>query len=354
MTLPPRPPSDAEAAVVLSAEGVATAFREGRVDGPLGPLAPMAARLTPRALVLETPGAVLKLRRPRRVLGLDLTTRTLRTWATEQELWIGRRASPHVYLGDASLRWEGERFTLVPGLLQGEPVVAMNRLDDFGWADLWLASGPTDAEPLRELLGRVATFHEEAPMHRAYDGWGAPERVPERWREALRALDGPPGAEPLLAPEARAYLAEETEGWLEVLAGHLVHRVMEGRIRHLHADLRLEHLHLGDEPAIIDPGEGDDDEHWGDTAEDVAMIGLELDAAGRPDLAEQALDIYAGQTWDRTLRYVTPLFKRLAAVRRAAAERALADEGAPAQRASTLAHARSLAELALAYGAWPG
>ena len=178
------PPGDPAS---LTTEHLVAAFRRGEIIGPRGPLVASAAQVTARSVLLMTAGTVLKLRRPRRVLGLDMTTRTLRTWAAEQETWIGRRVSPGLYLEDVSLRFDEDGFALVPGLLRGEPAVAMTRLDEETRADALMAEA-ADVERLRPALERIAAFHEEAPIHRDYDGWGAPGRMRERWREALAAL----------------------------------------------------------------------------------------------------------------------------------------------------------------------
>lgn len=339
------PPPSADESAALTPDALIAAFRAGRITGPRGALEPSACLVTPRSILLMTPESVLKLRRPRRWLGLDLTTRTLRTWAVEQELWVGRRAAAHVYLGDASLHWDGADYALVSGLLRGEPLVAMRRLPDARRLDHLVLAGDLDAEALRPLLTALAAFHEEAPDDRSHAGWSAPDRVATRWRAALMALDDAPGD--VLSPEGRAHLAAETAGWLEELADTLAHRVTEGRVRHLHGALRLDHLYLTDPIGVIDPLEGDDDAHWGDTAEDLAVTALELHAAGAPDLAAGALDLYAGLTFDRTLRYVTPLFRRLAAVRRAAEELALSREAAnEAERDALYARARFFLTLA--------
>lgn len=339
------PPPSADESAALTPEALIGAFRAGRVTGPRGPLTPSACLVTPRSVLLMTPESVLKLRRPRRWLGLDLTTRTLRTWAVEQELWVGRRAAAHVYLGDASLHWDGVDYTLVPGLLRGEPLVAMRRLPDDRRLDHLALAGDLDVEALRPLLTALAAFHEDAPDDRGHTGWSAPDRVATRWRAALAALDIAPAD--VLPPAHRDRLAAETAGWLDELADTLAHRVTEGRVRHLHGALRLDHLYLTDPVGVIDPLEGDDDAHWGDTAEDLAVTALELDAAGAHALAADALDVYAGLTFDRTLRYVTPLFRRLAAVRRAGEELALAREAADDTEREAL-HARARFFLTLA------
>ncbi|TNF32848.1 MAG: hypothetical protein EP329_09155 [Deltaproteobacteria bacterium] len=331
-------------AVVLTPERLLAAFRQGEVVGPKGPLVPSAARLTARSLLLMTPGSVLKLRRPRRVAGQDMTTRTLRAWGTEQELWIGRRVAPTTYLGDACLRFDGERYELVPTLLTAEPVVAMTRLPEDVRADV-LAPDAPDASVLRPVLDRIAAFHEASPVHRAHDGWGAPGRMRDRWREILGHLPAE-GPDAPLSPAARDHLAAETEAWLDALDGDLVHRVTEGRIRHLHGELRLEHLYLADPVGIIDPAEEGDARHWSDTAEDIAALTLELRALGRADLAQECLTVYGGLTYDRTLPHVAPFFERLVAARRAVDELALAPHVPDDERAACVARARFFAGLA--------
>jgi len=300
----------------LTTPALMEAFRAGRFVGQRGPITPHACVLTRRSLLLFTAGGtVLKLRRPRRLPDTDQRTRTLRTFWAEQELWIGRRAAPHVYLTDCALHWDGDSYTVVPGILRGEPLVAMRRLADEVRADRLVAEGAADVEALRPALAMVAAFHEASPVHRVHEGIGRPERTGERWREVLAALAAHPAAP--IAPEERARLAEETEEWLEACHGHLEHRVTEGRIRQVHGDLRLEHLYLEDPVALIDPAQAPTDFHWMDTGEELGLLAMELRALGRRDLADAALDVYAGLTLDRTLRYVAPIFERLQALRRA-------------------------------------
>lgn len=331
----------------LTTQGIVEAFREGRVHGQRGPVGVTAALLTPKSLlVFLTHGTVLKLRRPRRVLGVDQTTRSLRTYGAEQELWIGRRASPTVYLADCSLQHDGERYEIVPGVLGGEPLVAMRRLPEAGRLDALALDPATTSETLLPVAALLADFHEASPLHRSHDGHGRAGRSGERWSQALMSLATAPGAP--LTPDEHARLEAETAEWLAACAGHLEHRVTEGRIRHGHGDLRLEHLYLedGGGAALIDPSEAGDELHWMDTAEELGALGMELDAAGRHELSAEVLDLYAGLTQDRTLRYVTPIFKRLAAVRRAIQLMAEGDEGEP----DAAEKARYYVALALSYG----
>jgi aminoglycoside phosphotransferase family enzyme len=333
---------------------VINAFREGRIVGPAGQLKPSACVLTRRSVLLMTPRSVLKLRRPVTLEDNRNTTRAGRIADSEQELWIGRRASPGLYLGDCGIRLHPEGATLVSGIDPAlEPVVAMLRLPDAQCAREVLRDCGDPTARLRPLMLRIAAFHADAPLHRAHDGYGAPGRIAKRWQALVSSLP-----DPILGPDARNALIEQTGGWLTELEGTFAHRVMEGRLRHIHGGLRLEHIfldvtiHGSDETvAIIDPCEAGEDAHFTDTAEDVALLAVDLDAHGHRDVSDAVLDVYAGITGDRTLRSVTPFFKRLQALRRAGEiyADAQADSDA-AMRENGEQAARLCVDLAMRYG----
>ncbi len=335
----------------MSPMSVAQAFREGRILGPGGPLPGRSALLTRRSLLMFTDNSVLKLRRAVNVGGVDLTTRPLRLYSAERELFSGRLLAPDAYLADCSLMQTEAGYTLIPVVAQGEPLVAMWRQPLDLRCDRLVLGGGVSAERLHPLVNAVAAFHEAAPLERNHVGYGAPGRVRARWKEIVGALsattDADVGGAPApLSADALAALDQQTLAWLDRLDGTLVHRVTEGRVRDLHLALRLEHIYLTDPVVVLDPDERPEAYHWSDTAEDVAMFAVELDALGYPDVAAAALDYYAGLTYDRTLRWVTPLFKRLVALRRAADLWQEARE-APAEAGPELfARARMYAELA--------
>src|SRR6185369_14246400 len=68
-------------------------------------------------------------------------------------------------------------------------------------------------------------------------------------------------------------------------AARFAARVADGRIREGHGDLRLEHVYFLPHPVAIDCIEFNERFRCGDVAGEVAFLAMELELAGRPDLA---------------------------------------------------------------------
>jgi aminoglycoside phosphotransferase family enzyme len=313
-------------------------FRRGHVRGPEGLIGAERALLTRKSLLVFTRQSVLKLRRPRLVEGYDQSMMSVRYGMTARERWVGRRFAPGAYLEDCVLQvaWEPTGFDeegadevfiqLVPGLVEGEPVVAMCRLPDACRADVMLSEGRLDESDLTPFLERLVAFQAEAYCHRE-PPFGAGERPAERWRQTLRELDAAEGLFPSEA--ARARWVDETEGWLEAHAGTFAHRVMEGRVRETHGGVALEHIFLGTEhgPVLVDPEDGPDEARTIDIGEEIFRLAVELELAGARALGEEVLEQWAGLARDATLRKVGPFFRKLALARLAAEQvRAHRDE----------------------------
>lgn len=289
------------------------AFREGRIIGPNGPLVARRAMLTRKSLLLWTGQSVLKLRRPRRVDGYDQGKISTRYGMTARERWLGRQLSPDVYLGDCALQivFEGDdaAIRLVEGLVDGEPVVAMRALPDAHRADLWLAERevvPAHFFPVIDALVRLHTCHD---AHRQWP-FGAAERPATRLVELAAKV---PDA---MWPDKAAFVAD-TLARIERTRATLEHRVMEGRVRELHAELALEHvfLELDGDVAIIDPHDGADTDRTFDVVDDIFRLVFPLEMILGRAFADEVVERYASVTMDLTLRKVATLFRRVAALR---------------------------------------
>jgi uncharacterized protein len=90
--------------------------------------------------------------------------------------------------------------------------------------------------------------------------------------------------------------------------------VRDGQVRDCHGDLRLQHIYAFDEPGtathpleIIDCIEFNERFRYGDVAAEVAFVTMELDAAGRSDLARAFVDAYVEKTRDTGLPRAAPV-----------------------------------------------
>jgi len=339
---------------------LARAFRDGRVRAAAPPEAGLAHRpvpivaeralLTRKSLLVFTSQSVIKVRRPIMVDGFDQSVPSVRYGMTGHERTVGRRIAPEVYYDDLVLRVAaahpqhdtttraalataspsidpGPTLELVPGLVEGEPVVAMVRLPEDRRADHLLASRWVTPELFDPAMVRLATFHAESDPHPHAPAADPAHFIPQVRDLVMRVAT-------VATPSECRHLEAETLGWVEQLAGTLAHRVMEGRVRDIHGEVALEHLFIGEDgtPAFIDPDDGLPEAHVMDTGEEVMRLALELDLLASPAFSDRVLETYATATADGTLRRVARLFKRLAALRFAADAAVLHAESPPDAR----------------------
>ena len=92
-------------------------------------------------------------------------------------------------------------------------------------------------------------------------------------------------------------------------------------MRDCHGDLRLQHIYAFDEAAtdrdkleIIDCIEFNERFRYSDVAAEVAFLTMELDAAGRSDLARVFVDAYVENSGDTGLRELLPSMHAIAPV----------------------------------------
>ena len=226
-----------------------------------------------------------KVRKPVVMPFLDYGTLERRRRMAEEELRLGRRLAPTLYLGVRPL------FATPAGLAlsgRGEPAeyaVEMRRFAPGRTLESRLARGDVDALLVRSLGERVAAFHTTQP---ARGGWRA--------RDVAKAV-GDNFVE-LLAIEADPDLARRIHAGHRFAAGFLDHRraLLADRartsVRDCHGDLRAEHVVTGEGIEVFDPVEFDPVLRQTDVSADLAFLVMDLERHGRPDLVRELLSGY--------------------------------------------------------------
>jgi aminoglycoside phosphotransferase family enzyme/predicted kinase len=257
---------------------------------PPPPPAGVELRHTHASWVFLTDDEAWKVKRPVDYGFLDFSTADKRRQCCEDEVRLGRRLAPDVYVGVAPIHAGRRGHAFVgPGPVV-DHAVRMRRLPDDDSAAMLLASGRLGPQHLERLAARLAAFYAEAP---ATPALGAPTVLAAHIEEnhvqtlpfAGRFLD-------------RALLEELYASQRERLAGLAAH--LEARAagaRDGHGDLRLEHVYFeGGRPEavrVIDPIEFNPRFRCGDPALDVAFLAMDLDAHHRPDLSAWLLSSFA-------------------------------------------------------------
>jgi hypothetical protein len=244
-------------------------------------------RATHASWVFLTDRDVWKLKRPVDLGFLDFRDVESRRRACEDEVRLNRRLAPDVYLGvDPVHRTSRGHYSLVGDGPVVDWAVHMRRLPDAASAASLLEQGRLDARSLATVAERLSRFLEAA---RVTPDFGLPAALGRNLDENFAQVV--PFVGDLLEQRTFDEVEAFQRGQLTRNAARFAERVAEDRVREGHGDLRLEHVYLlprQDGPphaVVIDCIEFTERFRCGDTAAELAFLSMELECAGRPDLA---------------------------------------------------------------------
>lgn len=283
-----------------------------------------------------------KLKRPLSLPFLDAARLERRRELCQAEVELNARLAPGVYLGVVPLVREGGGLRLGGRGPAVEWAVHMRRLPADRSLAALLEAGRLDAALVARVGERIARFHATARRGPDVARWATFPAVAALLRGNLIELGSlSPGhlAPPLLAGLSRRLEEELVRQRLRI----------EGRARRGfpvdgHGDLRLEHVYsLDGELSIIDCVEFSDRLRCGDPVLDLAFLTMELERAGRDDLARALEQAYFAVSGDAEGRLLLPLYVAHRALVRAKVE---ALTGGERKLSCALAHAlQALARL---------
>lgn len=284
---------------------------------PAGVASPVERISTHISWVFLLERDVYKVKRPVDLGFLDFRTLEKRRLACDAEVELNRRLASNVYLGVVPIgRTDDGRFH-VDG--PGEVVdwaVHMRRIPDTNRADNLLREGKLSPARLDQIAQRLVAFHAQATQGAHVANFGAPEQIAQNVSENFvqtrstveRFLSGRQAAE--LENWQRNYLKDHTKLFRE--------RAERGYVRDGHGDLRLEHVYVeADSITILDCIEFNDRFRYADVCSDVAFLSMDLEAAGRVDLAELLLARYARYASDFDLYALVDFYESYRAFVRA-------------------------------------
>jgi uncharacterized protein len=269
---------------------------------------------------------VFKLKRPVNLGFLDFSTLERRQAACEAEVSLNERLAPDVYRGVVAVRREPDGRLCLDG--DGPVVdwaVHMKRLPDEQRADVLLARSSLSGDAIDAIGERLVRFHAQARADETMAHFGSPEVVALNLEENFAQTRGVVGA---YAPAEAAEIIRWQTAFLRGHAGVFEQRIVAGRIRDGHGDLRLEHVYLdgANEPTIIDCIEFNDRFRFADVCADLAFLSMDLAARGRADLAERLLARYARDANDYDLYTLVDFYESYRAFVRAKVAAMLADD----------------------------
>jgi aminoglycoside phosphotransferase family enzyme/predicted kinase len=301
----------------------------GVLPGATGSNTATELRQTHLSAVLLTTDRAYKLKKPKSFGFCDYSTVARRRHYCEQEVRLNSRLAPWVYLGvapivqmaDGHLRIGAAR---APGHLPvasahsdgGRVVdyaVVMHRLPDGAMLAARVRTSTASPALLARVAEVVAAFHAGSHTDAKVERFGDLDVIRANWEENFAQMR--PYVGDILDAATFGQVEHYVHRFLAARVALLEQRVRARRIRDCHGDLRLEHVYAlgpaadpGERVAIIDCIEFNDRFRYGDVASEVAFLAMELDTAGRPDLARDFVDAYVCQTGDDELRELLPFY----------------------------------------------
>lgn len=284
-----------------------------------------------------------KLRKPVVFPFLDYGTPERRRAMCEEELRLGRRLAPLIYLGVRPLvASEGGWSLGDSGDIGDEYVVVMRRFDESWTLAARLARGEADGTLVRAVARRIADFHSAAAPAPpgSFDAGAVAASVSENFGTLLPFADA-------LGSRALAAAHRFAVAFLHARHEQVEARSTGGHVRDCHGDLRAEHVIVEEITVeIFDPLEFDPALRQIDVSADLAFLVMDLVAAGADALAEELLAEYEAAGGDHGGRPLLFFYATYRAWVRAKVACMRAGELPPADRSAALFEARHFAEIA--------
>jgi aminoglycoside phosphotransferase family enzyme/predicted kinase len=281
---------------------------------PTAPRQQVALAETHTSWVFLTDEEAWKIKRPVSFGFLDFTTVDRRLHFCEEEIRLNRRLASDVYreVAPVYLAPDGHHSFVGPGPVV-DYAVRMRRLPDAWSALARLRRGRLDRRDLDRVAQRLTDFYAAADETPRFGTIPCLRYNVEENFAQVRPFVGD-----LVDVATLSEVGAFQDRWLRDRAAAFEARVAAGRARDGHGDLRLDHVYFPrpdaslpwsqPEPIVIDCVEFSPRFRCGDVASDVAFFAMELDAAGRADLAAYFLSSFAAHSQDFDLYSVVDFY----------------------------------------------
>ena len=304
---------------------------------------------THASFVFIAPPYVFKMKKAVNLDFLDFSTLEKRRHFCEREVELNRRLCADVYLGVMRITRKDGQFVFNGDGVAADYAVKMRLLSKGGFLKANLKRDEVQRHDLNRIARVLQKFYQTHPPAKEVLHWGRIDRLrlstDENFRQTRRFV-GRTISRP--ADEAiRAFTNQFYARHARVFAA----RVREQRIRDCHGDLRSEHVHLTpDALHIIDCIEFNDRFRYVDVANDIAFLAMDLDSAGRPDLARHFVAAMAKALEDEGMLRLMDFYKCYRAYVRGKVESLRSADAATDEEAKRAGHrARRYFRLALNY-----
>jgi aminoglycoside phosphotransferase family enzyme len=228
---------------------------------------------------------VYKIKKPIRYSFLDFSTLEKRKYYCEREIELNKRLTHDIYLDVQPVVEISGRYYI--GGQRGEVVdyaVRMRKLDRSRQMDVLLRQNDVTPSDIRNLAEKIAGFHKASAVIYKKNVLQIRDEFNDLGNERayLSAADG-----------AIIDLAiGSSDAFVEAHTALLAERLKSGFYRDCHGDLHSRNIFLLPDPQPFDCIEFNDEYRQIDVLNEIAFLCMDLDAFGRPELADLFLRYY--------------------------------------------------------------
>jgi len=297
---------------------------------------------------------VYKLKKPVRFSFLDYSTLALRQHYCQEEVRLNRRLAPTVYLGVVPVFHINDVYTVGESFSSQNAgvvdyLVRMRRLPEERRLDSLLAAGRVVKEGIHALAKRLVHFHQTASTDQAAQ-YGAPEiiwqTIADNFQETAAFIGQTISTQQydLIQNFSRRFFADHRKLFET--------RILQGRVREGHGDLRCEHVYFLDEGVtIVDCIEFNPRLRTCDVASELAFLAMDLELQNAPALAAELIHTYTTQMEDKHFLELLPFYQCYRAYVRGKVEslKSREPEVSPQERARAQEQAQRAFRLAARY-----
>ena len=242
--------------------------------------------------VFLTGSWVYKIKKPVNLGFLDFTTLEKRQHFCRQEVTLNRRLTRDVYIDALPIAGQDGAYTLNGSGAAVEFAVKMRQLAASDCMQAHLQQAELDNRRLDALVDLLVDFYARASTDCAMELSGV-----TAWEENLQMAEAFAGVE--IDRQPFAFVRSATHAFYRRHPTLFQRRVIAGKIRDCHGDLRTDHIYFTQNGIqIIDCIEFNPGLRCLDTISDLAFLAMDLDFNHRPATAKRLICLYVERTDD--------------------------------------------------------
>ena len=240
--------------------------------------------------VILTEKHAFKIKKPVNFIFLDFSTLEKRKHYCEREVELNKRLADDMYLRSVPIYKKNDSYSFIKQ--EGEIIeyaVLMNRMDTSREMDKLLLTEQVTEREIEKLAKKVADFHRQSTVIKKAIAINSIKTRFNDIEEVLKLVISPVAE--TFAPVMREAI-EISNNFLDKHQLYIKERALNGFVRDVHGDLHMGNIFLYDEPVIFDCIEFNDELREMDILDEIAFLGMDLDAYGRNDLSEHLYKKY--------------------------------------------------------------